>query len=165
MTGEPLQSRVHRIRKLIDRSLVVQYRMFGVLALIFLGLFARNLIHSDIKAGAGILALAAGYVIGTLLTKGTEFDWNQDTRKAVKQTNIFGIILLVVYLAFLVFKSTVLRAVLDIRDPRLLGAIGTGITAGVMLGRVVHTLQGIRLVLKALNPVNVAPRDPDDPPS
>ena len=103
--------------------------------------------------------------VRVLLTKGTTYDWNQDTRKVVKQTNIFGIILLVVYPAFVVFKSTALRTVLDIRDPRLLGAVGTGITTGVMLGRVVHTLQGIRLVLKALNPINVIPRDPDDSPS
>lgn len=91
--------------------------------------------------------------VRVLLTKGTTYDWNQDTRKVVKQTNIFGIVLLIVYLAFVVFKSTVLRTGFDIRDPRPLGAIGTGITAGVMLGRVVHTLQGIRLVLRAPSPL------------
>ncbi|MGI8483579.1 MAG: hypothetical protein ACR2OU_04890, partial [Thermomicrobiales bacterium] len=70
MIEDSFRGRIHRFRTLIDHSLVVQYRLFGVLALVFLVLFIRNLIHSDIGAGAGALALAAGYVIGVALTKG-----------------------------------------------------------------------------------------------
>lgn len=162
MNEESRWARARRLRPLVDRSLIVQYRLFGILALVFLGLFVRDLVHSDITVGAGVLALLAGYAMGMILTRGTVFDWNQQTRKVVKQTNVVGIILLVLYLLFIVEKSAVLGSLLNIDDPRRIGAIGTGISAGVMIGRVIHSVRGVALVFNALDPIDVAPRTPPD---
>jgi hypothetical protein len=126
----------------------------------FLCLFVRDMVHSDV--GVGVLCLLVRYAMGVILTRGTVFDWNEQTRKVVKHTNVVGIALLFIYLFFVSKKSTVLGSLLNIHDPRRIGAIGTGISAGVMIGRVIHSVRGVVLVVKAFDPIDVAPRTPPD---
>lgn len=81
------------------------------------------MVHSDV--GVGVLCLLVGYAMGVILTRGTVFDWNEQTRKVVKHTNVVGIILLVLYLLFIIEKSAILGSLLNIHDPRRIGTIGT----------------------------------------
>ncbi len=59
-----------------------------------------------------------------------------------------GIVILVTYLAFLVFRSRIISS--RIHDAETIGVIGLAMTGGAMLGRVCFMMRGIRRILVAV---------------
>ena len=146
------RERRNRARTVIDTSIVWQMRIYLVLALIFLVLFVRHIVLGDISLWAAALSLIAGYAIGAVLVRGQHLSWDTDARQIAKSSTVIGTALLVVYILFAIFKDEVLHRMLGISNPALLGAIGSGISAGVMIGRVLRTRRGIVAVLSAIAP-------------
>lgn len=134
----------------VSKKLARNIRLYSLLALVFLVLFVSHLARLDHRAPLwAIGSLIAGYAIGSLLTRGQDIRRDTDTSTIVTSTTTFGAIMLVLYIAFLISKTWFIEDILGINDTELAAAIGTGISAGVMIGRVINTRKGIRDVTEA----------------
>jgi hypothetical protein len=128
----------------LDRKLSLRLRIFVLIFIIMLGIISYDIFQQTISfvlAGGGLLlGIIIGFVAGrTYVTK-----WHEQTNKVITQIDEIGVVVLILYIAFSVFRSRIFGHWLH--GPTLT-AFTFSITCGIMLGRLFTTVRGIKNVL------------------
>ncbi len=139
-------------RKWIERSLVIQFRIFSVLALVFTIVLIVRIANGSVSLLSAIAGLLGGMVVGVILTRAQNLRWNQQETMIVKRMNAFGGTMLVWYVLFLFNRTSILRGLFDTSNAATIAALGIAITAGIMLGRVLSMRRSLRYLLQSLEP-------------
>lgn len=132
----------------MQRSLLLRMRLF---ALIFLGMLVIMVVDV-VRAGwvsvfPVIGAIVVGGVIGMIASRIFALSWDLDARKVVGRIDVAGVVILVLYLVFSIFRS---RIVGSFVQGELLGAVSIALLAGVFVGQLVGTARGIARVFRSL---------------
>ena len=132
----------HRIHPKLRRKLRIFLAIYAVMTVIVVYDMLRD--HIDPLWAVG--GFVAGLVLGVVLTRMDVLSWNSDAKVVVGRMDLIGALLLVAYLVFIVFRDDVLGT--WIRDSNAVAVTGISMTAGTMAGRVFHTFNGIRGILR-----------------
>ncbi len=146
--GMTRRERIRRGRQYVQRSLLLRMRLF---ALIFLGMLVIMVVDV-VRAGwvsvfPVIGAIVVGGVIGMIASRIFALSWDLDARKVVGRIDVAGVVILVLYLVFSIFRS---RIVGSFVQGELLGAVSIALLAGVFVGQLVGTARGIARVFRSL---------------
>lgn len=129
----------------IDKRLQMRLRIYFIIAAVLLCIVIYNIGKGDINFFAAVGALVTGAFIGIITSRMFHLSWDKDARKVVSRLDMFGGVVLVLYILFEVFRDRIVG--LLIHGPEVAAASFT-VLAGVMIGRVLGTRGRIRTILK-----------------
>lgn len=138
----------HAHAKHVDKKLRFRLRIYILISLILIGIFVHNIWQGTLRWDLGLLGLGAGITIGIVTSRMFHVSWNHDAKKVVSQMDIFGIFILIMYIAFEISRD---RAVDYVTHGFQVGTIGFAILAGIMFGRVIGTSGQILKVMREQN--------------
>lgn len=136
-----LKSHSHHIDKGLRRRL---YLYFGV-SVILIGVFVFNIFRGALRIDLGFVGLLIGIGLGVITSRMFHTSWNDDTKKVVSRLDAFGVVILILYILFEIFRE---RIVGYFTHDFQVGTVGFAILAGIMFGRVLGTRGRIIQILK-----------------
>jgi hypothetical protein len=118
---------------------------------IFLVALVAALVETIRVGGLGWLVVLAGLVVGGLLgllaTRMNRLEWDGFAQKVVGKIDALGLVILVLYVVFSVFRSRLVH--LWVHGP-ISGATSLAVLAGLMLGQVYGIRFGLRRLAQEL---------------
>ena len=141
----PLSSR-KEVVKFVHRKLLFRLRRLTIFFLVIIGIVIYEVSQNYI---AGYLAIT-GFVIGIIIGLAVAYrmhkiSWNAEMSKAVTKMDRLGIIILIAYILFAIFRGWIFSYWLK---GNALTAFSLSVGAGAILGRLYSTRQQIRQILK-----------------
>jgi len=127
----------HR-RKFVDKKLIFRLRLFAIIFLLMTAIGIYDIVIGNLHVLVAIAALAGGIGIGLLVGRAMNVVWHEETNKAITKMDKFGIIILVSYIVFAVFRKKLLAHWLTGHQ---LSTFVIFLSAGIMLGRLI-TIRG-----------------------
>lgn len=141
----PLSSR-KEVKKFVHRKLLFRLRRLILFFLIIIGIMVYELVTYDVAAFVPAAGFFTGIIIGLLINpKMHKISWDAEASKAVTKMDRLGIIILVLYLLFAIFRTWIFSYWLH---GYTLTVFSLSVAAGGILGRLYSTRQKIRQVLK-----------------
>jgi len=132
-------------RSQVDRSIRLRVRIY---ALIFVVMAFVVLVDTVVIGSRAVLPVVAslvlGAVVGVLASRMFALSWDSVSGTVVGRLDVLGVVILVLYLAFSIFRGRLHDIFLD--GP-VLGVAGLAALAGVMPGQVFGTGRGVARVL------------------
>jgi hypothetical protein len=92
-----------------------------------------------------MIAYFSGFMLGIIFTRRKKIFWEEETSLVIARMDRIGIILLIVYIAYIIFRHQWLPYWFNGHE---LSAFSFALTAGTMTGRVLSMRTQIRQVLK-----------------
>ncbi len=132
-------------RALVDRRLRLQLRIFLAVFVVMVILVVARIFQDDVNPLWELAGFAAGLALGFFVARTNVLAWQPSEGMVAGTMDALGVIILVTYLTFLVFRSRLLGS--RVHDAETVGVIGLAMTGGAMLGRVYFTMRGIRRIL------------------
>ena len=129
----------------IDKKLMFRLRLYVLISLVMLGIVLYEIFIKTLTLEFAIIGILIGLFIGVITARMRHLSWDHDAQKIVSRLDEVGIIILVLYIAFVIVRSKLIGYF--VAAP-MVGAVGFSITAGVMIGRVVGTRNAIMEILK-----------------
>jgi hypothetical protein len=135
-----------RMEKLsnIDKKLLYRLRIFLAIFIIMVCVIAYDVYVGTITVFIALDGLFIGILLGFVVGRVFHISWDYDRSKVIGRLDKIGIIILICYLIFSLFKFWILEQWLH--GP-LLTAFSLSIIAGIMLGRWISIGLNIRQVL------------------
>lgn len=141
----PLSSR-RGVTKFIHRKLLFRLRRFTLFFAVVVTIIIYELITYDVPAWIPVCGSIAGILMGLAVNhKMHNITWNAELSKTVTKMDRLGVIILVAYLLFAVFRSWIFSHWMQ---GYILTTFSLSIAAGGLLGRYYSTRQKIRHILK-----------------
>lgn len=128
MPAKSLRHHAHHI----DKRLRFRLRLYFFISLILVGILIFNVGRGSLRLDFGIIALLIGIGLGIMTSRMFHISWNDDAKKVVSRLDLFGIIILIGYIAFEIFRE---KIVAYITHDFQVGTIGFAVLAGIMFGR------------------------------
>jgi hypothetical protein len=110
-----------------------------------LGIVLYEIFIKILPLGFAIVGIFIGLFIGIVTARMRHLSWDKDAKKIVSRLDVVGIIILVLYIAFVIIRSRLIGYFVAVP---MVGAVGFAITGGVMIGRVIGTRNAIIEILK-----------------
>lgn len=136
-----LRSHTH----LLDKRLTFRLRLYFVIAVILLLLFAYNVVMGNLRFDLGLLALGIGILLGIIASRIFHTSWSHGGQKVVSRLDRYGAVILILYIIFSLLRQKIVGYVTHGFE---VGSISFAILAGVMFGRVIGMRGKIIEVLK-----------------
>jgi hypothetical protein len=130
----------------IDRRLRMRLRIFGIIFLVMFVVVVVDFFRGTITAPLGLLGLAIGLVIGIIVSRMYRLSWSAQTNTVISRLDWLGVGILILYVVFALLRNQLFGSWIQ---GTYLAAFTLSISAGMMLGRVIGTMRGIRNVLDA----------------
>lgn len=135
------QQRRDAVKRHVDGSILVKVRIYLAIFLVVLiaGVVeaARGTGWSWAYLGGGI---AVGTVVGVFAARMQRFDWDSFEERVVAKFDVVGIVVLVVYILFAVFRDQVVGAWVPVAYA---SDASLGVVAGAMGGQVLGVQHGL----------------------
>jgi hypothetical protein len=141
MPKKPLRKHGHHI----DKKLRFRLRLYSIISLVMLGIVLYEIFIKILPLEFAVVGIFIGLFLGVISARMYHLSWNHDAKKIVSRLDVVGVIILVVYIAFVIVRSKLIGYF--VAAP-VVGAVSFSITAGVMLGRVVGTRNAIIEILR-----------------
>jgi hypothetical protein len=109
------------------------------------GIVLYDIFQNTLPLEFAVIGILIGLGIGIISARMRHLSWDKDAKKIVSRLDVVGVIILVLYMAFVIVRSRLIG--IFVAAP-VVGAVGFSITAGVMLGRVIGTRNAIIEILK-----------------
>lgn len=132
----------------LDKKLQSRLRIYFAVSLVFLILFINDLIHGAINFEYGLLGIFAGIIIGIITARMFHISWDEDANRVVGRLDIYGIIILIAYVAFALFRN---QLVSYFTHGKEVTGVTFAVLAGIMFGRVLGIRGKILQVLRKEN--------------
>ena len=136
-----LQKHAHHI----DKKLKFRLRLYSLISLVMLGIVLYEIFIKIIPLPFALVGIFIGLFLGIISARMYHLSWNHDAKKIVSRLDVVGVIILVIYIAFVILRSKLIGYF--VAAP-MVGAVGFAITAGIMIGRVIGTRNAIIEILK-----------------
>lgn len=99
-----------------------------------------------------LIAFLSGLIIGAILSRIQNVNWDRDKHQIVKEFDLISGILLFFMILFLIFKKQIVESIVDL--PKI-SAVIFALNSGIMLGRILlvrHQIKKILFNIKTDNP-------------
>lgn len=141
MAQANLRKHVHNI----DKKLTFRLRLFAIISILMLGVVLYDIFTNILAIEFAVVVILAGVILGIISARMYHLSWNHDAQKIVSRLDIVGVIILVFYIVFVIFRSKLIG--FFVHGPTV-GAVGFSITAGIMIGRIIGTRGAIIRILE-----------------
>ncbi len=136
----------HRmLEKHLDKKLKNRMRWYFVLSFLLLGVVGYEILFGMVTVGFALLGVVMGIFLGVGVARMFHLSWDHDAKKIVSRLDAFGIVILVLYIAFVIVRRQIIGYFFY---ASMVGGMSMAISAGVMIGRVVGTRGKILKILK-----------------
>lgn len=129
----------------VDKKIKTRFRIYFVLAIIMLLVILYDLFKNILSIEFAFVGMLIGIGAGIVSSRMNHLSWDKDGEKIVSRLDIFGIIILVAYIIFAIFRTKLISYF--VHGP-VVGAISFSIIAGIMIGRVLGTRGKILKILR-----------------
>lgn len=129
----------------LDRRLRFRIILYMIITVILLGVIIFNIYTHALRPTLGLIGLAAGIGIGIITTRMFKMSWDKDAKKIVGRLDIYGIIILVIYVGFEIFRGKIVGY---FTHNFQVAPVGFAVLAGIMFGRVLGTYTWVIKILK-----------------
>jgi uncharacterized membrane protein YraQ (UPF0718 family) len=141
----PLSSR-KEVGKFVHRKLLFRLRRLAIFFIVVASIIIYELLTYDVAAYIPVIGFVAGIIIGLLINhKMHNISWDAEASKAVTKMDRIGIVILIVYLLFAIFRRWIFSYWLE---GYTLTVFSLSVAAGGILGRLYSTRKKIRDILK-----------------
>lgn len=131
----------------ISPRLIKKLGLLLAMALIFLALAIWHLVTDFSEWRWALIGLGLGFAMGIALTMFDRYVWHEGDERVVSTSNIFGTVMLVLYVIFSIEKNDILDD--WITNPNALGMTTAWLSFGVMLVRVQRMRREMEAVIRA----------------
>src|SRR4051812_26713669 len=135
-------------RQFVERKLVIRLHIFFVILVLLLGIIIYEISNEYIPLSKAVSAFSIGILTGVVFSRRKKIFWEGETSMVIARMDRIGIILLVVYVAYVIFRHKWLAHWFYGHE---LTAFSYSLAAGAMAGRVFNIRRQIRRVLKHKN--------------
>jgi hypothetical protein len=132
-------------RQFVERKLIIRLRIFFAVLILLLGVISYEIAVRYIPVTKAMFAFFSGVLIGAVFTRRKKIFWEEETSRVIARMDRIGIVLLVIYIAYVIFRHVWLA---HLFYGHQLTAFSFALTAGTMTGRVLSMRTQIRQVLK-----------------
>ena len=139
------QKNIHRHSKHIDKKLRNRLKIYFFISLVLIGIIIRDLIFGIVSFPFMLIGLIFGLVIGVISARMFHISWSHDAKKIVSQLDVFGSLILILYILFEFFRDKIISYF--IYGPAV-GGVSISLVTGMMIGRTLGTRGKIIQVLK-----------------
>jgi hypothetical protein len=143
----PIKKPQKHMRHFIDKKLLFRLRMFVVVFLVMTGVVIFETYNLSVNPFISIGGLLLGIVIGFVMGRMYKLSWDKNESKVVGNLDRVGMIFLVVYIIFAIFRNRIFG---NFIHGGSLSVFTLGLTAGSMFGRVLFARKGIVDLLEAV---------------
>jgi hypothetical protein len=135
-------------RRYVDKRIISRARIYVV---IFVVTLVVAVVDSVIAGGwtwlVAATGVAGGIGVGVVASRMTRLEWDQFEKRIQGRVDAVGLVVLVAYLAFTIFRSRIV----DLWVPATqVAATSMGVLSGAMLGQVVGIRRGLRSLARRL---------------
>src|SRR5918993_559367 len=116
----------------VERKLLIRLKLFFVVFALLVIVIFYEVLKQHLTASTSIGAILLGMLVGSVFVRRKKIYWEEDTSRVIARMDRIGIVLLVIYIAFVVIRHFVLDH--WVHGKQLIG-FSFSITAGAMLGR------------------------------
>ena len=127
-----------------DKSLVLRLRLFLAVSLALLGVIVYDLFQNTITLPLAALGIGVGIVVGLIAGRMFKIHWHEDKKKIVSRLDVLGIGILILYIAFEIFRGRIFGALIQNSLPT---AFTFAFFSGTMFGRFLTMGFNIRSIL------------------
>ena len=139
-----LVTRKH-IRHHVDKKLQTRLRLYFLISVVLVCIAIYEVVTGVVGIAIALLSLIAGVGLGILTARMYHLSWDHDAKKIISRLDLFGIIILALYILFAIFRTKIIGHF--IHGPAVGGA-SLSIVAGIMVGRVIGTRGKIAKILR-----------------
>ncbi|MFE4541695.1 hypothetical protein [Arthrobacter sp. NPDC056727] len=141
-TRFPRDERRDVLRRHVDRKIRMRMRIYAVIFVVLLVVVAIELFLAAPPAVLPALAaLAGGIAVGLVASRMFRLEWDRAARTVVGKLDVLGIIILVAYIVFSIFRSRIVALWVPADIVKL---CSLAVVDGLMLGQVVGTVGGLK---------------------
>lgn len=119
--------------------------MYLVISVILVMIVLYEMLSMKVSLMLASAGLAIGLIIGLVAARMFRLSWDKDARQVISRLDMFGVIILVLYLLISIFRNTILS---EFVEKTYITGTSISIVTGVMIGRVFGTGRRIRAILK-----------------
>lgn len=130
----------------VHRRLRIRLVVYLIISVLMLGVSILHIIRDGAGALIAMTGCIVGVLFGTVFSRIQKVSWDEKTSQVIAMFDGTGIILLVLYIFFEIFRNQIVARF--VAGPSVI-AVSSALFAGVMYGRVIGTTGKIREVFKA----------------
>jgi hypothetical protein len=133
-------------RQFVERKLIIRLRIFLALLVMLLGVIVYEISNDYMSPDKTLFAFSCGILMGVVFNRRKKIFWEEETSRVIARMDRIGIVLLIIYIAYVIFRHEWLA---HLFYGHQLTALSFTLTAGTMTGRVLSMRTQIRQVLKS----------------
>ena len=141
-----MPKRRKKLTQHIDKKILMRARIFGIISVVFVCILAFDLFKETISFAALFIAVAVGIAVGIVASRMYHLSWDHDGKKVVGRLDSLGIVVLVLYIAFAIFRQRIVG--IFIHGP-MLGTVTVAVMGGLFVGQILGIRNGVKGILKA----------------
>jgi hypothetical protein len=131
--------------KYIDKKLRNRLRIYFVISIILIVVVVYEITSRLVPFTFALLGVGVGILLGIVTARMFHLSWNHDAKKIVSRLDIFGGVILMLYIIFAIFRSQIISYFIH---GSAVGGVSISIVMGIMIGRVLGTRGKIIKILK-----------------
>src|SRR6478735_1895275 len=93
--------------KHIDKRLRFRLRLYFFISLVLIAVLVFNIGRGTLRIESGITALLIGIGLGIMTSRMFRISWDKDAQKVVSRLDMYGIIILIGYVLFEIFREKI----------------------------------------------------------
>ncbi len=141
-----MQNHIRRnVHKHVDKKLRNRLRLYVFISLILIGIVLFEVCTNVVSFPLALVGIVIGICFGFITSRMYHISWDHDAKQIVSRLDLFGIIILISYIIFSVFRKHIIEYF--IHGPAV-GGVSLSIATGVMIGRILGTRGKIITILK-----------------
>lgn len=129
----------------IDKKLRRRLRIYFIISLILIVLLIYDVFNGTLLPSYGIFGIIGGIILGIIASRMFHTSWDKNAKQIISRLDTFGIIILIGYIIFAIFRSKLISYFTNGVD---VSTVGFAVLTGIMLGRLIGTRGRIIQILK-----------------
>lgn len=134
-----------RISQHVDKKIVMRFRIFALLTLIFAGILLWDLFIGTISLPFLLGGVVVGVGIGIIVSRMYHLSWDRDGKKVIGRLDGIGIVVLGLYMLFGFFRTKIIGYF--VHGP-MLGTVTVAVLGGLFIGQIIGARNGVLGILR-----------------
>lgn len=148
MANAGRKDRRAQARQRVDRPIRLRVAIYSVIFLVMAVLVVVDVVRVGGRAVLPVvLCLVGGIAVGLVVSRMFRLGWDEVSGRVVGRIDVVGVVILVLYVAFSIFRSRLVGLWVDVP---VAGVASLAVLAGVMAGQAVGTRNGVIRVFRIL---------------
>lgn len=132
----------------LHNKVIWNLRIFYLITVILMGIVVYEIFTNRVTVSLAAISVVLGIFIGVFTARMYLFSWDKDTKKVIQRLDMFGIVILIIYILASIFRGQIIGQFVT---PDYVTGVSLSMATGLMIGRVLGTGHIITSILKKQN--------------